>query len=72
MSCTGPWHSWHAKPARIHVQTAPSAGEFRAIYGQMGGGLIPVEEAAIVNGLEVDEQVMKGQWLKLPDAVKHP
>ena len=60
------------QPARIHVQTAPFAGEFRAIYGQMGGGLIPVEEAAIVNGLEVDEQVMKGQWLKLPDAVKHP
>ena len=61
-----------AVQAALLFQTAPSAGEFRAIYGQMGGGLIPVEEAAIVNGLEVDEQVMKGQWLKLPDAVKHP
>jgi hypothetical protein len=31
-----------------------------------------VEEAAIVNGVEPEEQVMKGQWLKLPEAVKHP
>jgi hypothetical protein len=31
-----------------------------------------VEEASIVNGLELDEAVMKGQWLKLPEAVKRP
>ena len=60
------------QPARIRVQPSPSAGEFRAIYGQLSGGLVPAEEAAIVNGLGLDEQVMKGQWLKLPEAVKHP
>ena len=60
------------QPARIRVQPAPVAGDFRSIYGQLSGGLVPVEEAAIVNGVDLDEQVMKGQWLKLPEAVKRP
>ena len=60
------------QPARIRVQPAPGAGDFRAVYGQMSGGLVPVEEGAIVNGLELDEPVLKGQWLKLPEAVKRP
>jgi hypothetical protein len=54
------------------VQPAPVAGDFRSVYGQLSGGLVPVEEAAIVNGVDLDEQVMKGQWLKLPEAVKRP
>jgi len=60
------------QPAHIRVQPSPAAGDFRTVYGSMSGGLIPVEEAAIVNGVELDEQVMKGQWLKLPEAVKRP
>jgi predicted Zn-dependent protease len=60
------------QPAHIRIQAAPAAGDFRTVYGQLGGGLVAVEEAAIVNGLEPEEQVMKGQWLKLPEAVKHP
>jgi predicted Zn-dependent protease len=60
------------QPARIRVQPAPVAGDFRGVYGQLSGGLVPVEEAAIVNGVDLDEQVMKGQWLKLPEAVKRP
>jgi predicted Zn-dependent protease len=60
------------QPARIHVQPAPVAGDFRSVYGQLSGGLVPVEEAAIVNGVELDEAVLKGQWLKLPEAVKRP
>jgi len=60
------------QPARIRVQSSPTSGDFRSVYGQLSGGLIPVEEAAIVNGVELDEQVLKGQWLKLPEAVKRP
>jgi predicted Zn-dependent protease len=60
------------QPARLRVQASPAASDFRSVYGQMGGGLVPVEEAAIVNGVELDEQVMKGQWLKLPEAAKLP
>ena len=60
------------QPAHIRVQSAPAAGDFRSVYGQLSGGLVPVEEAAIVNGVELDEPVMKGQWLKLPEAVKRP
>src|SRR5262249_15406038 len=58
--------------ARIRVQPSPAAGDFRTIYGQLAGGLVSADEAAIVNGLDLDEQVMKGQWLKLPEAVKRP
>jgi predicted Zn-dependent protease len=60
------------QPARLRVQPAPMAGDFRAVYGQLSGGLVPIDEAAIVNGLELDEAVLKGQWLKLPEAVKRP
>jgi predicted Zn-dependent protease len=60
------------QPAHIRVQSAPAAGDFQTVFGQLGGGLVPMDEAAIVNGVEPGEQVMKGQWLKLPEAVKHP
>jgi predicted Zn-dependent protease len=60
------------QPAHIRVQAAPIAGDFQSIYGQLGGGLVPMDEAAIVNGVEPGEQVMKGTWLKLPEAVKRP
>ena len=60
------------QPARIRVQASPATGDFRTVYGSLSGGLVPVEEAAIVNGIEPDEQVLKGQWLKLPEAVKRP
>jgi len=60
------------QPAHIRVQASPAAGDFRSVYGQLSGGLVPMEEAAIVNGVEPDEQVMKGDWLKLPEAVKRP
>jgi len=60
------------QPARLKVHTSPATGDFRTVYSQLAAGLVPVEEAAIVNGLEPDEQVMKGQWLKLPETVKRP
>jgi predicted Zn-dependent protease len=58
------------QPNRLRLQTVAAAGEFRGVYAQIGGGLVPAEEAAILNGLELDEPVLKGQWLKLADAPK--
>ncbi len=60
------------QPARIRVQTLTTAGDFRGVYATLGGNMIPVEDAAILNGVELDENVMKGQWLKLVDKVKRP
>jgi predicted Zn-dependent protease len=60
------------QPARIRLQTVVSAGEFRGVYATLGGNLIPVEEAAIVNGVELNEPVMRGQWFKLVDKVRRP
>ena len=58
------------QPPRIRIQSAAAPGDFRGVYAQLGAGLVAPEEAAIVNGVELDEAVMKGQWLKLPEAPK--
>jgi predicted Zn-dependent protease len=60
------------QPSRIRLQTVPIAGEFKGVYASLAGNLIPVEEAAVLNGLELDENVMKGQWLKVVEKVKRP
>ncbi len=56
------------QPIRLRVQTAGNAGELRALYPSLGSGLIPAEEIATLNGLGLDESVMKGQWLKVVEA----
>ena len=60
------------QPSRIRLQNAPAAGAFQAVWSGFGGSLVSAEEGAIVNGLELDEQVMKGQWIKLVDKPKLP
>ena len=60
------------QPSRVRLQTVTTAGEFKGVYASIPGNLIPVEEAAIMNGLELDESVMKGQWLKVVEKVKRP
>jgi len=56
------------QPVRIRIVTATSAGEFRSLWPTLGGGLVPLEEGAILNGLAADEPVQKGEWLKVVDA----
>lgn len=56
------------QPVRMRVQSATAGGELRALWPTLGSGLIPLEEGAILNGMEQDEPVQKGQWLKLVDA----
>jgi predicted Zn-dependent protease len=60
------------QPSRIRLQTVVTGGAFRGVYASLGSNLIPAEEAAILNGVELDEQVMKGQWMKLVDKVRRP
>jgi predicted Zn-dependent protease len=60
------------QPSRIKLQTVTTAGDFKGVYASLPGNLIPAEEAAVVNGLELDEPVMKGQWLKVIEKVKRP
>ncbi len=58
------------QPVRMRVQTTGSAGDLRALYPSFGSGLIPAEEVALLNGMELDEAVMKGQWIKVAEAPK--
>ncbi|MCE9628117.1 MAG: M48 family metalloprotease [Candidatus Eisenbacteria bacterium] len=60
------------QPSRLKVQPAASAGAFRGLWAGLGANLVPAEEGAILNGLELDENVMKGQWLKVAEKVKRP
>jgi len=60
------------QPSRIRLYTVTLPGTFRNVYAALPGSLIPVEEAAIVNGIELEENVMKGQWLKVADRPKRP
>lgn len=60
------------QPSRLRLQNAPSAGAFQAVWSGFGGSLVPADEGAIVNGLDLDEPVMKGQWIKLVDRAKTP
>jgi predicted Zn-dependent protease len=56
------------QPVRLKVVTLASAGEFKGLWPTLGSGLVPVDEGAILNGLEADEAVQKGQWLKVVEA----
>jgi predicted Zn-dependent protease len=58
------------QPVRLRIVPSPAQGAFRAVYPQLGTGLIPLEELATLNGIDADETVMRGQWLKVVDAPK--
>ncbi len=60
------------QPSRLRIQPAANAGEFRGMWAALGTNLVPAEEGAILNGVELDENIMKGQWLKIAKKVKHP
>ena len=60
------------QPSRLRIQPSATAGEFRGLWAGLGTNLVPADEGAILNGLELDEGVMKGQWLKIAEKVKRP
>ena len=51
-------------PDRVVVAQSPSAGVFNVMIGKLGPCAIPLEDAAILNGRELDERVITGDWLK--------
>ncbi len=51
-------------PDRVVVGQSPSAGVFNVMIGKLGPCAIPLEDAAILNGRELDERVITGDWLK--------
>ena len=59
-------------PARVHLAPAPSAGTLTALLPKLGGTGASVDEQAIVNGVEADEQLQAGKTLKVvrPGAAK--
>ena len=58
------------QPVRLRIQNAPAAGTFESIYPQLGTGLIPAPQLAILNGKDPGETVQRGEWIKLVDAPK--
>lgn len=57
-------------PARVRISQAPSSGAFSLVYQKLGAVGAPVADAAIMNGVEVEEGVSSGQWLKSVEPVR--
>ena len=55
-------------PARLRVGQAPSGGAFSVIYPKLGTVGLDVSQAAIMNGVEPEEGIASGQWLKSVEA----
>jgi len=53
-----------AAPARIRIVSAPRTGDFQGVIGGMGAQGASLAQLAILNGVDPDDQVTKGQPLK--------
>ena len=53
-----------ASPARIRVVSAPSSGQFDTVMSNLGAQGIPMSQLAILNGVDANDSVTKGQPLK--------
>lgn len=60
------------RPNRIRVVSASREGSFRTVWQGLGEGLLPLEEGAVLNGLEADDRVPKGRLLKVVDRPRLP
>jgi predicted Zn-dependent protease len=56
---------FNPSPARIDIVPAPRAGLFGQVVASLGDQGIEASETAILNGLDADESVVKGQLLKV-------
>ncbi len=57
-------------PARLRVGQAASSGAFSAVYPKLGAVGLEVSDAAILNGVEAEEGVASGQWMKSVEPVR--
>ncbi len=59
-----------ALPARLGLVPAPVAGSFESIHGRIGGNGLTLAEAALLNGVEPDEGVQAGVWIKVVEPAR--
>jgi predicted Zn-dependent protease len=52
-------------PARVRIVAAPKAGAFGQVYAALGASGVEPAQAAIMNGIQLDDPVTKGQWIKV-------
>jgi predicted Zn-dependent protease len=55
----------NVKPDRVRVVAAPKSGTFQEVVAGFGPLAVSPEDASILNNLQLDEDVMKGQSLKI-------
>jgi predicted Zn-dependent protease len=53
------------KPKRVRVKKAPQSGNLSTVLGAMGMDTEMLEPIALLNGLDPDARVNKGDWLKV-------
>jgi predicted Zn-dependent protease len=53
-----------ASPARIRIVSAPSSGQFDTVISGLGAQGVPMSQLAILNGVDPNDPVTKGQPLK--------
>lgn len=59
-----------ATPARLQLVPAPSAGTFETLFARLGPSEQDAEAAAILNGVELEEAVQAGVWIKVVEPSK--
>ena len=55
-------------PDRVRLKIANAPGTFQALLAKFGGGVLSPEDASILNGVAVDENIAPGRWLKVVEA----
>jgi len=54
-----------AMPSRLELVPAPRAGTFESLYPGLGPSELDMAAAAILNGVEPDEAIQAGVWIKV-------
>lgn len=54
-----------ATPARLELVPAPASGTFESLMPRLGASGLDVAAAAILNGVEPDEAIQAGVWIKV-------
>ncbi len=52
-------------PMRVRIVAAPRTGLFQDVVPTLGGQGISLAETAIINGMDLDDQVKKGELIKI-------
>lgn len=53
------------KPQRLYVKKAPKTGTLSSVLAGLGMGSDTLEDAALLNGLQLTDRVEQGRWIKV-------